>query len=195
MTDNGNKWEQLLSPGVLRDKLIKASLFITAYEILKESIVSRVKDFYGVGYDVRGSNTKKEYQDEVLSRGKGTLYPSLHWLQEHEAIDESDLATFEQLRGTRNTLAHQLHSLATGSLEIDTEPMFKALTALLRKIEVWWIVNLEIPANPDFDDQEIDRDGIVPGSIITLQIIQEVLTGNEELLRAYQSLQHPRSDH
>lgn len=186
MSNSGAKWMELLRPEALRGKLINASLFITAYEILKESIIGRIRSFYGMGYEVQSASANTEYQEEVLSKGKGTLYASLNWLLENEAIDESDLASFESLRTTRNTLAHQLHSLVTGALELEVEPQLTILVSLLRKIEIWWIVNLEIPANPDFDGQDIDQDGIVPGAVITLQLIQEVLAGNEELLQALQ---------
>jgi len=57
--------------------------------------------------------------------------------------------------------------------------------ALLRKIGVWWVVNVEIPTNPDFDGQEIDEAGIVPGAVLSLQMLIEVASGNPELLERW----------
>jgi hypothetical protein len=118
----------------------------------------------------------------VLSKHKRPLYASLQWLQEHGAIDDGDLATFEKLNATRNLLAHQLFAVVTGQVESEHVAQFDALWALLRKIGVWWVVNVEIPTNPDYDGQEIDEGGIVPGSVITLQMLFEVASGNTELL-------------
>jgi hypothetical protein len=53
---------------------------------------------------------------------------------------------------------------------------------LLRKIEVWWVVNFEIAINPDFDDQEIDQKDIMPGAVLSLQMLIQVASGNTELL-------------
>ena len=49
------------------------------------------------------------------------------------------------------------------------------------------MVNIEIPVNPDFDGKEIDEEGIIPGSVLMLQMMLEVASGNEELLRQYQA--------
>jgi hypothetical protein len=44
-----------------------------------------------------------------------------------------------------------------GSKDSHHVERFHELVALLKKIEVWWVVNMEIPVNPDFDGKEIDR--------------------------------------
>lgn len=129
-----------------------------------------------------GSTVNPEYQREVASRKKSILYASLEWLIEHEAIDAKDLETFEKLKGIRNQLAHQLFEVVTGQIESEHEAQFSALVELLRKIEVWWVVNVEIPINPDFDGQDINEEGIVPGAVLSLQMLIEVASGNTELL-------------
>jgi hypothetical protein len=45
-------------------------------------------------------------------------------------------------------------------------------------------VNVEIPINPDYSDTEIDEKGIVPGSILCLQMLLQVAGGSTELLEA-----------
>lgn len=39
-------WERYLNPEILRTNLIVASLFITAFEMLKDSIIGQVKYFF-----------------------------------------------------------------------------------------------------------------------------------------------------
>jgi len=39
--------------------------------------------------------------------------------------------------------------------------------------------------NPDFDGKEIDEEGIVPGSLLMIQIMLDVVSGNETLLNHY----------
>ena len=160
-------------------------MFITTFEILKDSIVDDVRNFYTNGFDEHGPTVGDEYQLKVLSKNKNPLYASLEWLREYDAIDDDDLVTFEKLKITRNQLAHQLFAVVTGQVESTHQAQFTALVALLRKIGVWWIVNVEIAINPDFDTQEIDEAGIVPGSLLSLQMLIEVASGNTELLERW----------
>lgn len=182
MNTTADRWERSLDPDVVRPSLFLATMFITTFEILKNSIVDRIRDFYSVGWSESGSTVNPEYQREVASRKKSILYASLEWLIEHEAIDAKDLETFEKLKGIRNQLAHQLFEVVTGQIESEHEAQFSALVELLRKIEVWWVVNVEIPINPDFDGQDINEEGIVPGAVLSLQMLIEVASGNTELL-------------
>ena len=182
------QWEQLLTPAVMQEKLISASLYITAFELLRQSIVGRIRDFYNIesiGLEPGTYQLSEEYRSEVLARNKSTLYASLDWLTEHGAIDLGDLEAFDRIKSIRNKLAHELPSVVMGAVDFDHVEIFQDLITVLRKIEVWWVVSIEIPTNPDFDGQEIDEAGIVPGPVLMLQMMTEVLSGNEELLEHY----------
>jgi hypothetical protein len=161
-----DSWERLLDPDVVRPSLFAATIFITVFEILKDSVVDKVRTFYTNGFDEDGEIVNGDYKRKVLALNKSVLYASLSWLQQHEAIDEQDLKTFEKLKETRNQLAHQLFAVVTGQKESEHESQLEVLIELLRKIEIWWVVNFEIPLNSDFDGQEIDVEGIVPGAIL-----------------------------
>lgn len=160
-------------------------MFITTFEILKDSIVNDIRGFYKNGFDEQGPTIDAEYKSKVLSKNKSLLYASLQWLRENNAIDDEDLATFEKLKKTRNLLAHQLFAVVTGQVESAHEAQFDALVALLRKIGVWWVVNVEIPTSPEFDGQKIDEEGIVPGAVLSLQMLIQVASGNTELIERW----------
>jgi len=179
------KWEEFLSPSLLRTKLISASLFLTAFELLKASIVGRIKDFFMDGFDEKGWHINPKYEKDVLSQNRSSVYASLSWLQENGVIDDQDLATFERIKECRNKIAHDLPQIIGGETDPDYVSVFPELVALLRKIEVWWVVNLEIPTNPDFQDAEINEEGIVPGPLITVQLMLNIALGSEEEANAY----------
>lgn len=90
------QWENFLNPEILKERLINISMYITIYEMLKDSIINRIKDFYVaslIGYvDLQG---EKEYQLKVLSKHKNHLYASISWLIEYEVIDEQDKENIE----------------------------------------------------------------------------------------------------
>lgn len=189
MNTVNDRWERFLDPDLLRPSLFLATMFITTFEILKDSVVDRIRNFYIDGLDEAGQIVGLEYQTEVLSKNKSVLYASISWLREHEVIDDYDLETFEQLKKTRNQLAHQLFAIVTGQVESAHEAQFAVLVALLRKIEVWWVVNFEIAINPDYDGQDVDEEGIVPGAVLSLQMLIQVASGNTELLEHWRKAQ------
>ena len=190
MSELNERWEKFLDPEFVKPSLFMATMFITTFEILKDAIVDRVKDFYAIGWSPEGVTYSENYQERVLDKNKSPIYASLMWLKEVDAINDSDIEAYEQLKRTRNLLAHQLFDVVTGQVESKHQEQFEVLVALLRKIEVWWVVNMEIPCNPDFDGEEIDVDGIVLGSILSLQMLLEVVSGNTELLEKWR---HERS--
>jgi hypothetical protein len=49
--DHKAKWKRFLDPEVLRPNLILASIYIAAFEVLKNSIIERIRDFYVAGFD------------------------------------------------------------------------------------------------------------------------------------------------
>lgn len=180
-----NEWEQLLLPDATRNRLISASMYITTFELLKDSIVGRIRGFYFIGLDKNSSTSNPDYQREVLSRNKSVLYASLDWLIEIAAIHKSDIEAFERLKTVRNKLAHELPSIVLGGAELQLTTHFEEALALLRKMEVWWIVNVEIATNPDYDRTEVDESGIIPGPVLMLQLMLDVVAGNSEYLDHY----------
>ena len=179
-------WEEFLNPEVLRPRLIAASLFITSFELLKDSIVGRIRDFFCHGFDEHGDNIDPQYRAEVLARNRSPVYASLDWLVMMQAIESADIETFDRVKACRNHVAHRLLAIVgTDGLPPDFAERFQEMTGLLRKIEVWWIKEVDIPTSGDFDGQEIDETKIIPGPVMGLQLLCDVALGSEERSRFY----------
>jgi len=184
--DIRSQWERFLDPEVLRPNLILASIYIAAFEILKDSIVGRLRDFYVSGFDENGDIVMPEYND-VLAKDKSPVYASLKWLRESEAITEEDIEKFNKIKEYRNRLAHEISKMLMEGLPQDFAERFNDMTTLLDKIERWWIINVEIPTDPDLIEKidEIDLDGIVPGPIAGLKMMLDVALGSNETASYY----------
>jgi hypothetical protein len=178
--DVKNSWERFLNPETLRANLIVASIFITAFEMLKDSIIGRIREFFTQGFDEDGWVVSEDYRTKVLTLNKNPLYASLEWLKKMNVIDDQDFEKFNKIRNCRNEIAHEIANFISKGPKIDPLPLFSNITDLLYKIEKWWIVTVEIPTNPDFDGKEIDEDGIVPGPIMTLRLLADIALGSEE---------------
>lgn len=177
MDETAIKWEIFLDPEIMRLKLVSISMFLTAFELLKLSIIGRIKTFY----TDFPNGIAPEYKTEVLSLNKSPMYASLQWLQKEGAITSTDLECFESIKKARNFVAHEILNIVSGTTEPDFLNIFSNTTSLLRKIEVWWIVNFEIPINPDFDNIECNEEDIIPSPTILLKILIDIALGNEEI--------------
>lgn len=178
-------WERFLNPETLRSNLIVSSIFLSAYEILKQSIIERIRDFYTTGFDSSGMIVDPKYETEVLTRNRSPVYASLAWLKDSHAIDEADITAFDEIRKTRNTIAHEIPQMLTRGIPDDYLTRFHEMVDLLAKIEKWWIVNVEIPTDPDFDGKEIDEEGIMPGPVITIRLLLDIALGSEQESKYY----------
>jgi hypothetical protein len=179
-------WEDFLNPDIVRPYLIVTSVYIFAFQILKDSIIGRIRDFFCNGFNEKGEIIDSKYQTEVLGLNKSPVYASLEWLKSMKAIEQNDVEIFERIKKCRNTLAHDFSHLTTGTgLPQDFDNNFRNMVSLLRKIEVWWIMNVELAVNPDYDGQEIDESGIIPGPLMSLQILCDVALGSDEQSKFY----------
>lgn len=180
------EWKRYLNPEELRPTLIQAALFITAFEILKNVIIDRIKDFFTHGYDENGPIMSEEYSSEVLKKDKSPVQASLKWLFENKAITTEDIDLFVKIKDHRNFLAHELSKLLSSGFPDVFVECFGDLIYLLKKIEMWWIINVEIPTSDDFDNfDEIDENEILPGSIINMKLLIDISLGTDEVAYSY----------
>jgi hypothetical protein len=165
--------EEFLDPQVVRRRLLVASLYICAFEVLKDCIVDRIRDFFSIGFDENGMIEGPKYRTVVLALHHNRLRASLLWLMGQGIVDQADVDAFLAARDLRNAFAHDLVE-HVGRWPKGVEDTFDGLVVLLNKIERWWIVNVEIPTNPDFDGEEVDVEGVVPGSVLTLRMLRDI---------------------
>jgi len=179
-------WEEFLNPDVIRPRLIAASIYIACFEALKDAIVGRIRDLFLNGFDQTGDIIDPKYDSKVLSRNKSPVYASLEWLKESAAINDVDIRAFNRVKDCRNNIAHRLFTLlGSEGLPPDFENCFSDMVSLLHKIEVWWIKNFEIPINPEYDGRDVDEKEIVPGRIMSLQLLIDIALGDEAKSRLY----------
>lgn len=176
-----NNKEKMYNPNQLRSFLITASLYITAFELLKNSINKRIEDFFMVGAKSRNHDRQKEYDEEMRpyrdkhkdKKDKKT-YASLDWLVDMGAISEEDIKKYDDVRNFRNEVAHEMLNLMSVKTAENLDKMnhhFITMLELLRKIETYWILNVDVPCNPGFDGKNISPKEVFPGPIIAMQML------------------------
>ncbi len=177
--DSQKNMEKLLTPHVLKSNLVMASLYLSAFEILKTSIVERIKKFF-TDYNGNQLHVSSDYRN-VTRIHKDELQASCLWLEQNGAITSDEVLMMDSIRQHRNKIAHELpHFLIDVNREIDIQN-FENIRCLLRKIEVWWIREVEIPSNSDFDGLEVADENIQPGPVLLLDVLVELALERTQL--------------
>ncbi len=171
-------WDKILNPDILRRKIISFSIYITAFELLKNVIITKVESFFVGPFDEE--DAQKTYEKKVLSLSKSKLYASLLWLKDMEAIDDEDIKMFNILKKVRNDVSHEMFDLLCSEPIFDILHELDSIIIMLNKIEVWWFYNLDMAIDPDSYPDNLEVDGIQPMSVWTLKLIISVALGDEK---------------
>jgi len=158
--------ERLLSKDALKDNLAKAGVYSVGYTFLEYSLIVRLRRF------LTGARESDEfYEQEVLSRHESKLIASCLWFKDRGVLTDGDITDIRQLRKHRTDIAHQLlNILLNTEVQVDGDKL-ATLFALLSKIDRWWLMEIEIPGNEDFDGQEIDPEQVRSGQMDTLRLL------------------------
>jgi hypothetical protein len=168
---------KLTVPEILEANLIRASFFLTAYELFEFSVVDQLRRAY---LDYRLSMTPKEreefYQREVRELDQYAFGASLKWYKKEGILSAQEVTQAQELRELRNKLAHSLPQLLTEpgntieSLDIDL------LETLIYRLDRWFTRTYEIPTIEELEEREIPDEEIMSGNMAVLFLMRETLT-------------------
>ena len=117
MSNSHKQWQDFLNPSTLRHRMLTASLYLVAHEMLLEAVKTRLKDFFLFGFDAHELRYSPDYEEKVLSldpKGKKDQWrSSLVWLEKMGAIDLKDLENIKKCT--------ELAPVSTGHLGITME--------------------------------------------------------------------------
>lgn len=159
-----------------------ASLFVLNFECLKDFVVNKIRDFYSDDIIEDGKWIHMEtnkYKEDVRALSKHIDDASMKWFIDSGAITEGDYELYQTIRTRRNDIIHELlKNLGVGFNETDIE-LFGGLLSLYRKLDKWWINEIEIPISADEIPEDYDPDEVVGGQAIILSAINDILLGNQ----------------
>lgn len=161
-----------LEPGAIRAALMRAGLLLAGWELLENEVVTKVKEFFWSGFDESGDKYDQAYERDVLSRSKHRFESSLLWLVETNALSLAQADSIRGMREHRNRVAHQLPTLLVDpAQEISPRPL-EEMREVLKRLAVFW-GRIEVDTNPDYDDREIDYEGIESGASMLMNYLIE----------------------
>lgn len=181
------QWKNLFDRDILKESVNVIALYITMYELLEDTLISRPKDFFTALEDE--DSAKKQYEEHVLSLYDKSACPgiatknkeliaSLLWLKMMNAITDEDIRAFANLRTIRNKVTHKmLDAIAEGGNTYLTQLM--ELHKLFCKIERWWISEVEVPIVGEISQgNKTVEDEVMSGNMIILNAIIDILAND-----------------
>lgn len=155
-----------------------ASLYILYYECLKDSLIELPKSFFCNHTEFKDGNIivheSEEYKENVRNLDYHIENASFKWFIIVGAVSEADYFSFEKLRKFRNKIVHELlFCLSKGFNKYEVKYLVE-LIEIYRKIEKWWINEVEIPTSGDIHGP-YDSENVISGQGLILEIIQDIL--------------------
>lgn len=185
----------------LKDNLSFTAFFIAIYENFVDQIVDRLNGFFCDGFEtddhgkvtmIQSPRYKKDILDRKDDSGNkvGPLKATLLWFQENGAITDDDIKRFYEIREQRNIYVHELtHCLLKGFSSDEVSTFFDLLN-IYKKIDKWWINEIEIPCAADEIPQDYDPEGVQSAIMALFDIMVDVLLRgksdeHKELIQQY----------
>lgn len=174
-------YEKILN--VLDEKRLKpnihfASLYVLYYECLKDSLIELPKSFFCNDTEIKDGNIivheSEEYKENVRKLDDHIENASFKWFIMVGAVSDEDYLSFNKLRKFRNKIVHELMlCLSEGFSDYEVKYLVE-LIGIYRKIEKWWINEVEIPTSGDIYGP-YDLENVISGQGLILEIIQDIL--------------------
>lgn len=184
-------YEKILN--VLDEKRLKpnihfASLYVLYYECLKDSLIDLPKSFFCNNTEFKDGNIivheSEEYKENVRKLDNHIDNASFKWFIIVGAVSDEDYFSFKKLRIFRNKIVHELMLCLSEGFSEDEVKYLVELIEIYRKIEKWWINEIEIPTSRNIRGP-YDSENVISGQGLILELIQDILINdgkNSEVL-------------
>jgi len=180
-----DSWEKMLNPKTLRQNLVTAAVFLTAYEMLKEALVDRLRGFYSTEWTKDGPEVGAGYQREVRGLDKKEVIACAKWFRRSDALTDADLVLLQEIIQHRNTAAHHLPAVLGSSEKQFSLRHLHAIYELTAKLDVWWIKSIEVETDPAFDKERPTEDQLNQSysiRMVFMSLLIQVAEGNDATL-------------
>lgn len=177
----------IIAPAKLSRNLHQVSLYLTAWETLKSSILDRVHDFYTHEWRRDSNGNLRGKRDAAYKEKVTSLYPKddLHacvlWLQQSGAFDDSHITIIKAARSHRNAIAHEIRDfIATDTREVSRDSI-ASIREVVKHLDSWWLAEIELAIRTDTTPEMIDaarRGEAIGGYSFLLDLILPIFDGD-----------------
>ncbi|HPM10945.1 MAG TPA: hypothetical protein PK941_10925 [Paludibacter sp.] len=184
------KFDNLMNRDYLRETLCFFALYITIYENLIETVVTRVESFLCFEIDriqnghikyIHSDIYKEEIRNKIVD-GKGNkdiIKATMLWFQENKAITQDEYNLFLELKDLRNSFVHDLADHVWHGVSDKDIQALSSLFAISAKLDNWWINEIDIPIMGKYDLNEEESKRVFSLNLLIFGQMIQTLFGNE----------------
>lgn len=146
--------------GFLEGQLMLCSLFLIAWEMLREALRGHLEGFFAEGHEFKDDDIKhiipKEHKK--LFEGTKALNNQLEIWKNFGTISDQEIEFIQSIRGTRNKVAHKLaYFIVDDDFPVIEMEWIIGVRNIIHKIDNWWLRNVEVDINPMLLDVDLDK--------------------------------------
>lgn len=192
---NNNIFRELIN--ITNDEKIKDDLnfyaiYLLLFENFKNTIITNLKNFL-CDFSIKDgkvlyveSPEYKKLTNKRYNKKKNLFLNSLAWFKETNVITKQEFDKIIEIRNDRNKIGHELFELLLCNVDEKMIKNFIELIRIFKKIDNWWINNIEIPIAGDEISPGYDEDGVKSGNYLLCEMLIDTIYGNktyEELIQ------------
>ena len=120
----------------------------------------------------------KKIENKKFNGKKNIFLATMNWFVENGAINQEEFETLINIRNDRNKISHELLKLLYNDFdEVMVENFLKCIE-IYKKIDNWWILNIETPISGEYNFDEILEDQVISGNLLMISIVMENIYGS-----------------
>ena len=121
----------------------------------------------------------EKYKREVKNLAKKPFEASLRWFANHKVITESDVNKVLSIELRRHSFVHELYNVVHNGISDEDTQLLADLVSIYKKIDSWWIYNVEIDWDEIKDPDNVKQDECISSSLVMIDVMINILLKGE----------------
>ena len=176
--------ENVVTPENLQFTVSFTSLFVLVFECFKDMVIDRPKEFFCTE-KIEFKEDKivyyetEKYKREVRKLANKPFEASLRWFANHKVITESDVNKVLSIELRRHSFVHELYNVVHNGVSNEDIQFLADLISIYKKIDSWWIYNVEIDWNDIEYPDNVKQDECISSSLVMIDVMINILLKGE----------------
>lgn len=190
--DKDELLQNISDKDTIQNHLAFMALYIALYENFTATFVENVKSFLCDLSIKDGKLNYREtpaYREKIKNRvvdqkgNKDVLKATMLWLQDEGAMTADDYSNFLEIKSIRNNYAHEMSRLIIEGVPPENISWFFKLLDLYRKLDKWWINEIELPISGIVLPGTYDKSNVENAMLSAFKSVIVSLYRNDDILK------------
>ena len=176
--------ENVMTPENLQLTVSFTSLFVLVFECFKDMVIDRPKSFYCLSTmefheDKVVYRETEKYKNKVRKLAQKPFEASLRWFLEQGVITQEELERVLAIELHRHSFVHELYNVVHKGISDEDIKLLADLISIYKKIDSWWIYNVEIDWDEINDPDNVKMDECFSSSLMMIDVMINILLKGE----------------